>query len=160
MNAIDILKYGHLTVLNSIEDLPDDEWNTPNVCGVWSCREIIAHLASFERMLVEVLGTFIHQESTPTMARMGELGGQGFNEYEVAARKDLSWKQIVAEYTETQAETMGLISQIPSNTLRKTGALPWYGPEYDLEDFLVYTYYGHKREHTAQINVFLDTLGT
>jgi hypothetical protein len=41
---------------------------------------------------------------------------------------------------------------------RQNGALPWYGAEYDLEDFIAYSFYGHKREHTAQINVFRDAL--
>ena len=42
MNAADILKYGHQTVLRTIADLPDDAWETPIVCGIWSCKDIIA----------------------------------------------------------------------------------------------------------------------
>ena len=30
--------------------------------------------------------------------------------------------------------------------------------DYSLDDFLVYSYYGHKGEHGAQINVFKDVL--
>jgi hypothetical protein len=30
--------------------------------------------------------------------------------------------------------------------------------EYALDDFIVYQYYGHKREHCAQIAVFRDKL--
>jgi hypothetical protein len=30
--------------------------------------------------------------------------------------------------------------------------------EYSLDDYIVYSSYGHKREHGAQINVFKDTL--
>jgi hypothetical protein len=52
MNALDVLKYGNLTVLRTIEGLPHSEWDTPDVCGVWSVKEIIAHLASFEDILV------------------------------------------------------------------------------------------------------------
>ena len=39
---------------------------------------------------------------------------------------------------------------------RQSGTLPWYGMEYALDDFLVYIYYGHKREHSAQIAAFRD----
>ena len=49
-------------------------------------------------------------------------------------------------------------ARIPPDTWRQNGTLPWYGAEYSLDDFIVYTFYGHKREHTAQINVFKDTL--
>jgi hypothetical protein len=53
---------------------------------------------------------------------------------------------------------MDLIRQIPLETRRKSGLLPWYGAEYDLEDYITYAFYGHKREHCAQIAVYRDTL--
>jgi hypothetical protein len=33
MNASDILKYGHLTVLRTIDGLPQADWETSGVCG-------------------------------------------------------------------------------------------------------------------------------
>jgi hypothetical protein len=33
-----------------------------------------------------------------------------------------------------------------------------YGKEYALDDFVVYMYYGHKREHGAQVAGFHDRL--
>ncbi len=57
-----------------------------------------------------------------------------------------------------QAETVKRIAQIPTEILRQPGTVPWYGMEYSLDDFLVYQYYGHKREHMAQVNVFADQL--
>jgi hypothetical protein len=89
---------------------------------------------------------------------MGELGPEGFNDDEVALRRDNTITEVVTEYKETQAQTMALAAQIPSETFRQNGALPWYGAEYDLDDFIVYTFYGHKREHCAQIAVFVDQL--
>ncbi|MFO7664109.1 MAG: hypothetical protein R6X18_16150 [Chloroflexota bacterium] len=35
-----------------------------------------------------------------------------------------------------------------------TGFFPHCGAEYDLEDFIAYSFYSHKREHCAQIAVF------
>ncbi len=51
---------------------------------------------------------------------------------------------------------MALAAQISAETWEHEGLLPWYGQEYDLEDFIAYTYYGHKREHCGQIAVFRD----
>ena len=36
MNGKDILKYGNLTVLKSIDGIPLGEWDTPGVTGYWS----------------------------------------------------------------------------------------------------------------------------
>lgn len=158
MNAIDILKYGHQTVLNTLARVPAAEWETPNVCGIWSVKDIIAHLASFEHVLVDVLTSFLDGGPTPYLDKMGTLGPLQFNDVEVALRQDKTPDAVLAEYNDIQAQTMRLVAQIPAETLRQTGALPWYGPEYALDDFIVYSYYGHKREHSAQIAVFCDQL--
>ena len=159
MNAMDILKYGHLTVLHTLEGVEEQHWTTPNVCGWWSTKDIIAHLASFEHMLVEILSGLLGDNGpTPYLAQMLE-DPERFNEVHVGTRQRLTPTEALAEYVETQTTTMALAGQIPTEMFRQNGALPWYGAEYDLDDFICYTYYGHKREHTAQINVFKDMLG-
>ncbi len=157
MNASDILKYGHLTVLGAVKDLPEVDWQTADVCGVWSVKQIIAHLASFEQLLVEILATVSGSAPAPALARY-KADLLAFNDVEVAARDHLTVTQAMAEYETLQAQTMSLLAQIPVARRRENGILPWYGAEYDLDDFLVYTYYGHKREHCAQIAVFRDQI--
>lgn len=158
MNTTDILKYGHLTVLRAIENLPEAAWEMPGVCGVWSVREILAHLASYEHLLVDVFGSLLDGGPTPYLDRYTREFTY-FNDSEVAQRQEKSRAETLAEYNETQAKTMELVTQISAATLRQNGTLPWYGLEYSLDDFIVYTYYGHKREHCAQINTFRDRLG-
>jgi hypothetical protein len=64
----------------------------------------------------------------------------------------------LAEYQDAHSQTVALLAQIPAEARSQNGSLPWYGPDYDLDDFIVYTFYGHKREHSAQIAVFRDQL--
>jgi len=51
---------------------------------------------------------------------------------------------------------MSMAAQLSPEVFRQTGTLPWYGNAYALDDLLVYMYYGHKREHSAQIAAFRD----
>ncbi len=67
-------------------------------------------------------------------------------------------QEVFDEYEQTHLKTLELAAQVPGDLLEKEGVLPWYGRAYDLEDFIVYTFYGHKREHSAQVAVFKDTL--
>ncbi|MBE7468879.1 MAG: hypothetical protein DPW09_07300 [Anaerolineae bacterium] len=157
MNAVDVLKYGQQTALNTLKAFPEAEWNRPGACGIWSVKDIIAHLASYEHMLVEVLGGFLEGGPTPTLEKMG-AGLEQFNAEEVSARRDQSMAEVLAEFNEVHAQTMTLAARIPADTYRQNGTLPWYGSEYDLDDFIVYTFYGHKREHSAQIAAFSDSL--
>lgn len=58
MNAVGILKYGQQTVLQTLRSFPEASWETPGACGVWAVKDIIAHLASYELVLIDVLSTF------------------------------------------------------------------------------------------------------
>jgi hypothetical protein len=159
VNALDVLKYGHQTVLQSLDGFPDEAWERSGACGEWSVKDIIAHLASFERVLAEVLAEFGNGgESTPYLTKFVEMSAQ-FNDSEVALRKEQAVGEVLHEYTATNAQVVSLAERIPPETFRQTGTLPWYGVDYALDDFIVYAFYGHKREHSAQIATFRDQLG-
>lgn len=157
MNAVDILKYGQATVLQAIEDFPEGEWETAGACGVWSVKDIIAHLASYEEVLVDILSTFIGKHATPYLDKYTEPGGQ-FNDSEVERRKRRTVREVLDEFNDAHAQVMSLAAQINPEVFRQTGTLPWYGMAYALDDVIVYMYYGHKREHSAQIAAFRDRL--
>jgi len=157
MNAVAILKYGQQTVLHTLEEFPEAAVEKPGACGVWSVKDIIAHLASYEEVLVDVLATFGSLQPTPYLNKFTEPGGQ-FNDTEVDLRKVRTMPEVLAEFNDAHAQVMSLATKISSERFRQTGTLPWYGMEYALDDFLAYTFYGHKREHSAQIAAFGDRL--
>jgi hypothetical protein len=158
MNAHDILKYGHLWVHKHLDGLTDDQMQVPGVCGVWSVKEIIAHLASYEWVLAEVLQGFIDPGPTPTLDQMTSMDGDAFNAVQVGMRQDNSVTEVVSEYNEAYAHVNQLLPRMDGAELRHAGTIPWYGKEYSLDDLIVYQYYGHKREHMAQVAVYRDTL--
>src|SRR5437016_751507 len=157
MNAVDILKYGHQTALQATDGFPEGEWETAGACGVWSVKDIIAHLASYEEVLVDVLSTFVGKNSTPYLDKFTELGGQ-FNDTEVERRKGRTVREVLDEFNDAHAQVMSLAAQIRPEQFRQTGTLAWYGMDYALDDVTVYMYYGHKREHSAQIADLRDRL--
>lgn len=160
MNASDILKYGDSFFKGALDGVPEGELDTPNVCGSWSVREIVAHLTSFEPLLNEILNDLIEPNSIPTPLRDVLMEDQlRFNDEQVALRQGRSLEALLAEYEAGHQRNMELIARVPEATLRDATAINWYyGGGYSMDDFLVYTYYGHKREHGAQIDVFKDML--
>ena len=158
MHTLDVLHYGTLTSLRTLQGLPAADWLTPNVCGVWSVKDIIAHLSSFELALADVLRV---ARGEPLAGLLAELlaDGQAFNDAQVAARAALSVEDTLAEFGAANEAAMRLATALPPAAFTKSGFLPEYGAAYDLQDFLIYTYYGHKREHGAQIAVFRDAIG-
>lgn len=157
MNATDILKYGQQTALQAIEKFPETAWETPGACGIWSVKDIIAHLASYEEVLVDILAGFIGRQPAPALDRFIELGSR-FNDAEVERRRRRTVRELLDEFNDVHAQVMELAARIRPEVFRQAGTLPWYGMEYALDDVLVYMYYGHKREHSAQIAAFRDRL--
>ena len=157
MHTLDVLNYGTMTFLQTLQNLPAVNWQTPNVCGVWSVKDIIAHLTSFELALADVVRV---ARGEPVAGLLAELlaDGQAFNDTQVPARAALSVEETLAEFGAANKEAMRLAEALPPAAFTKTGFLPEYGMAYDLQDFLIYTYYGHKREHSAQIAVFSDAI--
>jgi hypothetical protein len=156
MNAIDVLRYGQLTLLGTLEGLPADARDQPGACGIWSVKDIFAHLASYELVLVDVLRSAAAEGSdTPRLDRFVSLR-EAFNDTEVADRMPMGFEDVLAELADAHAETLRLVAGIPAERLREPGTLPWYGADYAIDDLIVYQYYGHKREHGAQVEAFRD----
>src|ERR1700730_4167791 len=115
MNAVDILKYGHLTVLQTLDGFPESAWDTRGACGTWSVKDIIAHLASYELVLIDVLTTLRGSDPTPMLKRFLELGGQ-FNDAEVSSRKKKTINEVAGEFNDTHAQVMSMVAQLSSET--------------------------------------------
>ena len=123
MNAVDILKYGQQTVLQTLEGFPASALETPGACGVWSVKDIIAHLASYEEVLVDVLSTFVGKHPTPYLNKFTEPGGQ-FNDTEVGIRKGRSMREVLDEFHDAHAQVMSLAAQIRPETFRQVEPSP------------------------------------
>lgn len=154
MNARDILYYGNRTLLYSLERVPTTERNSPGVVGWWSARESMAHLAIFEEGLVQLLESVLDGPFPELLSNMDSSK----NDELVAQKQNKSFDDLLAEYNSSYTRVMELIPQIAPEKLREVGTIPWYGDEYSLDDFIVYTFYGHKREHAARFEAFGDRL--
>ena len=156
MNALDVLRYGHETVLCTIGRVPDEAWDEPGAAGKWSPKDVVGHLGAFELMLGEVLESLESAEGRPLVEAWGEQGEDVWNEEQWARRRHLPAQAVIEEYTHAYEHAIALAGRIPDEVFATRGLLPWYGEQYSLDDLIVYASYGHKREHTAQTASFLD----
>jgi len=158
MDVTDALKYGHKNVLDALEGLPVSKWETEGVCGIWSVKDIIAHLASYEQLLAEILNTYLGSGPTPCLDMMHK-DSLRFNEVQVEMRKDRPRQEVLGEYQANHEKVLSLFVRIPGDLRRHPEkTFPWRGVDYNLEEIVIYTNYAHKCEHCAQIGVFRDNL--
>jgi len=165
MNIVDVVRFGHLTLLGSLESPSIDMLEQPGACGSWSIKDIVAHLGSYELVLIDILDEAAGNGSGPNLDRFREMGA-GFNDAEVVKRRDQGFDDVLDELNGAHETVLTRLSPMTPMTpmtpehLRLPGTIPWYGAEYSLDDLIVYMYYGHKREHAAQIAAFHDRLST
>ena len=126
MNAKDVLLYGHQTILKELTGLAETQATTGFVTNKWTVKDIVGHLAAHEHL----------------------------NEFQADERKNKQYRELLMEYGSAHDFAMNMIGLLAPDLLKRPGTLPWYGPGYSIEDYIVYANYGHKREHAAQIKLF------
>lgn len=153
MNASEQLDKNHLLIIQSVDNLPELEWDIPRVCGTWSTKDIIAHLTSYEYVMADVFRTFLEESpDTPYLSRFIKQRDD-FRKTEVEARRYHTAQQVIDEYEEAQTETSSLLTRTPVDMFDKVGTMPWYGAEHSLND-LIQRMGEHIQEHCAQIDAF------
>jgi hypothetical protein len=152
VNPLDILRHGQREIDSLIDRFGPDDWNAVAL-GTWTAKDLVGHLGVFEVRFVEILTGFLGEEpATNLLAEPLET----FNDVQAAIRLDWSVEAILAELRDAFAAAMALVPRIPSERWREVGTIPWYGPEYALDDLVVYLMYGHKREHAPQLDAVLE----
>ena len=152
MNPIDILRYGQRDIDDLIDRFEPADWEAIAL-GTWTAKDLVGHLGAFEVRFAEVLAAFAGIEPTTDLRSEPP---ETFNDDQAAIRADWPIDAIIAELREAHGRSLEAAARIPADTWRAVGTIPWYGPEYSLEDFLVYIEYGHKREHGPQLDAVLE----
>ena len=152
MNVRKALHIEHQQVLTTTDAVTN--WEQVGVCGAWSTKDVLAHLTSYEQLLIEALESIPQPDTATPLIDAWRNDLDAFNERQVEQRSDMPPETIMAEYKTAYEKAAALLAELSTETLRRKGIFDWYGEAYDLEDLLVYQYYGHKCTHLAQIETF------
>jgi len=149
------MRYGQRDIDHVLARLRDDDW-TAIALGVWTTKDLVGHLGAFEVRFADVLATFL--DEPPDSDLIGSNPAT-FNDDQAAVRRGWSVDEILAELRDAHGRVMTRAARIPEASWTRVGTIPWYGPEYALDDLLVYSMYGHKREHAPQLGAVLERPG-
>jgi hypothetical protein len=152
MNALDVLMYGQRTVRATIDRYGVEDWERIAL-GVWTAKDLLGHLGAFEVRFADQLATFVGAEPESDLM---SADPRTFNDDQAAVRKDWPIEQVRAEFLDAHERAMRHARAIAPEVWREVGTIPWYGPEYSLDDLVVYQMYGHKREHDPQLSAALE----
>jgi len=140
--------------MEAVQGLKAKDWTKVGATTKWSIKDVMAHLASYEHLLVDALNSVVSKKKPTPYLNARIKNYKSFNDNQIAARKDYSVQKTLTEYVKTFKEVEKMIKKISAKLLAKPGTISWYGKQYSLEDFIVYANYAHKCGHVGQIHVF------
>jgi uncharacterized damage-inducible protein DinB len=152
MNVVEQLENAHLLVIQTLDNLPELEWDMPMSEGGWTVKDTVAHLTSYEHLLLDICHIALKDSSSTPYATQFAEQGANFNQTQVAAYSNHTAQQVIDEFEEVQAEVTGLLAQIPTEAIEKKGIIPARADR-SLSNF-VSVLSEHIRRHCDEITAF------
>jgi hypothetical protein len=152
VNVIDVLTHGHRDIERLLERMTPADWDAIAL-GAWSTKDLVGHLGAFETRFADVLASVLGE---PLRTDLTRADPATFNDDQAAIRRDWTVDAVLAELRDANNRVMALAPRIRRDVWAAVGTIPWYGPEYALDDLAVYSMYGHKREHGPQLEAVLE----
>ena len=131
----------------SFAGLPDDALLAPGVTGVWSVRDLIAHVTTWNEEALKALPLVLEGKPLPRYASMG--GIDAFNAREQERKRGMSFGQVRQDMEATHGRLVEFLEAAPPAAYASEGRF--------LKRLRLDTY-GHYRKHTAQVLAWRKSL--
>lgn len=103
-------------LLEAAQRLEESQREQSGVCGVWSPKEVLAHLTGWDKEVTRQFRLF--QDG---LEKAIEHDIDKFNQQSVSKRSQLSWEETLAEYRDVQNEFIEVAHSIPPSELSQNG---------------------------------------
>jgi hypothetical protein len=120
------------SVLADVERIPESERDTPGVCGYWTLRDMMAHLAFWDGWIANSLASRKRGEQPEPISEPFDV----INAREHEKRAHLSWDEVMAEQNRVRELVLPLMID------------PGEDPGWSI--------YEHWQEHGEQIAAFAE----
>lgn len=150
-----ILHAGRKAFLALLPLMPPDEWITRPVCGVWTMKDLLGHLADWEKVAVDGMRQLAAGQTPEFDVTIADF--DAFNNPNAAARKGQPWEEVWADFQTTRDALLELLAQATAADLARSFAAPWGG---DIRGYQwLHIWPGHDMEHAVDVRAALQLAG-
>jgi uncharacterized protein (TIGR03083 family) len=135
----------HLDLL--LAQLSVEQMNRPGAVGMWSVKDVLAHLAYWQRYAAAMLVAAAHGE-TPDLT--GDDMTERNNASVVAQYYQRPLSAVIADWQAAREELLDQIEQLSDDDLNDPDRFPWSNGR-TLLDRIADNSYDHEQEHIAHI---------
>lgn len=152
-NILNQLAKSRQAFLYALEGLSEDQITQVPVEGVWTIKDLLAHLASWEKSCLIPLRTFaaggnFEPEAIPDHLAWNQEKSQGWQKQSLA--------EILAEYQSIRDEIVALLDALPESLWAVKLTVPW-GGQATLAELCDGLIWHEKIEHLKSIKQWKET---
>ena len=147
----------HSRLENILSKIAEQDMLIPGVIGVWSVKDILAHLSAWEWQFVEWYRDGIEgKESKIVPVGMSRKVIDEFNQRVFEKFRKVSLKKIAMEFKNSHAEILVIIPKISEEDMFQPGKYSWTG-ELLLADYIAGNTINHYYWARSKIREWLKT---
>jgi uncharacterized damage-inducible protein DinB len=142
------VKYGRDDLLKAINGLSQREMTQLPVYGEWTVKEILAHIIGWDQRVIKILPMIVQN-------RANEIPGvevESHNRQSVAAWRDRSIVEVLAEINSTHQQILDILSSIPFTEIDRRHERN--GRIITIRSYVIDIMVDHERQHAAEIDLW------
>jgi hypothetical protein len=151
------LKKSRENILEGIQDLSDQEMETPGVIDDWSVKDVLVHLTRWEAELVKLLWQ-AKQGIPPTTTHFGQESVDDINTRWHKESQSRPFKSVLNDFLGVRNQTIRRVEALTEKTLTDLSNFPWLEGE-PLWKWIAGDSFEHEAEHEAQIRAWKTNKG-
>lgn len=141
-------------LLQALEGLSDDEMCLPNAVGVWSVKDVLGHIADWERHFSEQIGRI--RDGQP-LEWIDEKEIEAWNAAHAAAKREVPLRQIREELAHVREGLLETLRGLQEELLQRRVQVA--GEQADIPSY-VSSAWEHDQEHLPDFLAWRRELGT
>jgi hypothetical protein len=143
-------------LLAAIDGLSPDNMLRPGVVGLWSVKDILAHLTAWESELITALSRLDRPGNTPEIVKIDDIDEWNEEQYRVNARRSLD--VVLEDFNGVHKHLIKAIEDLDNKTLEDVRKFPWLEGE-PLSYLIAENATWHEQEHAEEIRNWREEQG-
>ena len=140
---------------DTLEKVDYSEMTAPGVVGMWSIKDLLAHLNAWERMMVGWLEDY--QQGVPVERPVSDAEFDQWNERIYQENKNKPLEEVLGEFRDVHAKTLNTLGDAPEEALFEAGHFAYRGG-LPLWQMVAGNTWWHYNEHGGEIRKWLQDL--
>jgi len=153
-NLLATLDQERALLLDAIKKMPGEALTLKGVVGAWSIKNILAHLADQERLVVQVLPQRLATGIVPEIVSIINADADTWNAKQIEANEHLTLSEQLKQLKEARQALVQVIHDIGEEAL--TRQHPWPEWEGTVAEYILQVVGEHERGHRETILAALE----